>query len=725
MAGGEGVELATAYLSLVPSMKGTEKTIASQVGGATKAAGAQAEKDIAGGITKGGESGGKGLRGFLSKQFGGLGEELSGGIKAALGGLVIGGALKGLYDLGSEFDDMADTIRVGTGATGKALDGLVSDAKKVGSEVPDSFEEVGQTVADLNTRLGLTGPQLQKLSRQFLEAGKITGQALDVNKFTAAFNAFDVQGGKTSDVLDEFYRVSQATGIGMNDLATQVANQAPILKQFGFSADDSAELVGTLDKAGINVSRTMATLSPAMIQFAKAGKSPKKGLEDTVKQIQAFTKAGDDASALKLAGSIFGTRGASQFVGALKSGKVNLDNLKKSTGETKDTIDKATEDTDDFAEKWKIFTNQLKLKLEPAASEVFNLMSEGMDYLSDHSSVLKEIAAGIGAIVATWAAVKIVNGIAATYSAAVQVIAGVTKVWAAGQAILNAVMEANPIFLIIGGLVALGAALVVAYKKSETFRDIVNGAFGIIKSAAAAVVGFFTNDVPAAFGAVKSAASSVISWVKGHWSALTGILSAPIGAAADAISGSWNAIVGGVKSLIGKIRGLAGNFGDAGRALIHAFVDGMKNAGGIISGIAGNVWDAVKSLLNSAISKINSALDFTIHIPGPDIHINAGKIPHFAAGTNFYPGGIGLVGENGPELVSLPRGSQITPARQTAAMMRVATPASTASASSSDQLGLIERVLEAVSRQPHVLTMTPRTGAAMLQFQQNALGNLV
>lgn len=36
-------------------------------------------------------------------------------------------------------------------------------------------------------------------------------------------------------------------------------------------------------------------------------------------------------------------------------------------------------------------------------------------------------------------------------------------------------------------------------------------------------------------------------------------------------------------------------------------------------------------------------------------------IPHFASGTNFAPGGVSLVGERGPELVNLPRGSQVVP----------------------------------------------------------------
>lgn len=41
----------------------------------------------------------------------------------------------------------------------------------------------------------------------------------------------------------------------------------------------------------------------------------------------------------------------------------------------------------------------------------------------------------------------------------------------------------------------------------------------------------------------------------------------------------------------------------------------------------------------------------------------------FATGTRFAPGGLALVGERGPELMSVPRGAQITPAAQTANLL--------------------------------------------------------
>ncbi|RRQ19914.1 phage tail tape measure protein [Thiohalobacter thiocyanaticus] len=44
-------------------------------------------------------------------------------------------------------------------------------------------------------------------------------------------------------------------------------------------------------------------------------------------------------------------------------------------------------------------------------------------------------------------------------------------------------------------------------------------------------------------------------------------------------------------------------------------------------------------------------------------------IPGFANGTNYAPGGLALVGERGPELVNLPRGSQVFPNDQSSRMV--------------------------------------------------------
>ncbi len=58
-----------------------------------------------------------------------------------------------------------------------------------------------------------------------------------------------------------------------------------------------------------------------------------------------------------------------------------------------------------------------------------------------------------------------------------------SKVFAASMWLVNGALAANPIALIILALIALGLAFVIAWRKSETFRAIVMGAFDAIKDA--------------------------------------------------------------------------------------------------------------------------------------------------------------------------------------------------------------------------------------------------
>ncbi len=75
------------------------------------------------------------------------------------------------------------------------------------------------------------------------------------------------------------------------------------------------------------------------------------------------------------------------------------------------------------------------------------------------------------------------------------------------------------------------------------------------------------------------------------------------------------------------------------------------NWGAVLSGIGRGVGNGIIGLIEGAL---NGALS---GIPGaPKINL-----PRFAQGTDFAPGGLSIVGERGPELVNLPRGSQVIP----------------------------------------------------------------
>jgi uncharacterized protein YjbJ (UPF0337 family) len=122
-----------------------------------------------------------------------------------------------------------------------------------------------------------------------------------------------------------------------------------------------------------------------------------------------------------------------------------------------------------------------------------------------------------------------------------------TAVATGAQWALNAALNANPIGLVVLAIAALAAGLVIAYQKSETFRDIVDGAMGKVQDA----VGF-----------VVDAVEDVVKWVKdaaGGWDAIQSAAEAAMGPVEAAVGGVRDALaaaVGWVKDLItwiGKI----------------------------------------------------------------------------------------------------------------------------------------------------------------------------
>lgn len=123
-----------------------------------------------------------------------------------------------------------------------------------------------------------------------------------------------------------------------------------------------------------------------------------------------------------------------------------------------------------------------------------------------------------------------------------------TVAWTGVQWALNAALTANPLGLVILAIVALVAAVVIAYKKSDTFRAIVQAAFRGVAAAGR----FMWDGLKAAFSGISRAAEALwgglkrvfrlgVDAVKGYARAVT----APYRLAFDGIRAAWNATVGG------------------------------------------------------------------------------------------------------------------------------------------------------------------------------------
>jgi phage-related protein len=204
-----------------------------------------------------------------------------------------------------------------------------------------------------------------------------------------------------------------------------------------------------------------------------------------------------------------------------------------------------------------------------------------------------------------------------------------TGAWTAAQWLLNTALDANPIALVVIGIAALVAGIIYAYKHSETFREIVQGAFHAIGEA----FSWAWDLIKGGFG-----------WLKEHWPLVLAILTGPIGIAVYEIAKHWDTIVGFVTKLPGRI-----------------------------ASAASGMWDGIKDAFRAAINWIIkgwNSLHFKMpsidtHIPGVGkvggFDLGLPQIPYLADGGTALSGGWAVVGERGPELINLNRGATVQP----------------------------------------------------------------
>jgi TP901 family phage tail tape measure protein len=304
-----------------------------------------------------------------------------GKVAAVAGAAVVAGVAAGgvaLFKVGEQFDAASDKIRVGTGATGKALDGLEKDFKEVVKNVPTDFESASTAIADLNTRLGLTGKPLQDLSADFVNLSRITETDLTTNisEATRAFGDWGIAGEDAGDALDKLFRASQATGASVDSLARQVVQFGAPLRQLGFGFEESIGLLAKFEKEGVNAELVMGSMRIALGKMAREGEPAVETFKRVTEEIK---NAGSASEANALALELFGARAGPDMAAAIREGRFELGNLLDTIESGNETIQAASDDTEDFSEKWLKFKNQVLVGLEPLASKVFGAMGSGLD----------------------------------------------------------------------------------------------------------------------------------------------------------------------------------------------------------------------------------------------------------------------------------------------------------------------------------------------------------
>jgi phage-related protein len=160
---------------------------------------------------------------------------------------------------------------------------------------------------------------------------------------------------------------------------------------------------------------------------------------------------------------------------------------------------------------------------------------------------------------------------------------------------------------------------------------------------------------------LKSVWDEMVGIIKIAWSLVSGIILIGL----DLVSGNW-------KQAWTDLQNMLGGIWDGVKQVVQG---GIEQVQAIMMGIDAMVGTHLVKPFQNALGTIGGVFNNIGKLVSDVTSANWGAIPGdahalgFAGGTSFAPGGFAMVGEQGPELMYVPRGAQIYPASQTQQML--------------------------------------------------------
>lgn len=546
---------------------------------------------------------------------------------------------KEIDNLGKESDGSAKQI--------DDLSKKMGDADGASKNLNDGFTVLKGTMANLASQA------ISKVVDGFKE---LVGGAVDYQKsmeyYTTSFTVMTGSADKASETVKKLADIGATTPFDM----PQLADATSLLMNFGFSADDAVDSMMMLGDISQGNADKLDTIARA---YGKMNSAQKVTLENINMMIDAGFNPLQEISE-KTGESM------QSLYDRISKGKMSVDeiteSMKRSTsegGKYFQSMDAQSQTLDGRLSTLSDTVNSklgeaLQPILQKAADEWIPNITNAIDnmdidsvvfvideivsgvgdlfgFIMGNGDTIISLVAGIGTAMLTWNVASMINGVVTAVKAFQMANEGATV----AQALLNGVMNANPIMLVVTLLAGLTATIITLWNTNEGFRETVtsvwNGFKDTVGNVITSVGGFIGNLIswfqalPGNIGAflgevignVQNWASNmvsraseagsnfvgrVVSFISGLpsavWNWLSSALNNARNFAGQLAQAGANAASGLVNNIVGKIRSLPSQLYNWGVDMVKGIADGIRNAIHHVTSAVSAVADKIKSFLH-------------------------------------------------------------------------------------------------------------------------------
>ncbi len=546
---------------------------------------------------------------------------------------------KEIDNLGKESDGSAKQV--------DDLSKKMGDADGASKNLNDGFTVLKGTMANLAS---------QAISKVVDGFKNLVGGAVDYQKsmeyYTTSFTVMTGSADKASETVKKLADIGATTPFDM----PQLADATSLLMNFGFNADDA---VGSMMMLGDISQGNADKLNSITRAYGKMSSAQKVSLEDINMMIDAGFNPLQEISEHT-------GESMQSLYDRISKGKMSVDeiteSMKRSTSEggkyfksmdaQSQTLDGRLSTLSDTinsklgealqpilkkaSDEWiPNITNAIdNMDIDSVVSVIDDIVSAVGDlfgFIMNNGDTIISLVAGIGTAMMVWNVASMINGVVG----AVKAFQVANEGASVAQALLNGVMNANPIMLVATLLAGLIATIVTLWNTNEGFRNAVISVWNAFKdtvgNAITAVGGFIGNLIswfqalPGRIGTflgnvisnVQNWASNMVSrasetgsrFVNGVVSFIRGLPSAVWNWLSSTLNNAWNfarqlaqaganAAHGLANNIINTIRSLPGQLFNWGVDMVKGIANGIRNAIHHVTSAVSDVANKIKSFLH-------------------------------------------------------------------------------------------------------------------------------